>query len=288
MSEYYKDSCVSIDRLTILAKDNLILSEGSLPQLEGLKFVGNSFNAYQIEIEYLDSYGDSIKENIAFINFYQFSKTARGIRVDFNPNRRTSINEFHEGWHTLDKILNAMIGKKRLSRIDIAFDVFDNRMSNYRYFKAGISKQIYARDGVEETIYYGSPMSDRQIRQYNKQTEQLKKGLRSKPWWRLELQLRTKYISKAREQIVEMLDWFMERDWSDISDPNDRICLIGLDARPDVYAEFSKAKKTRINKLRKNSDKGVLGAELLDVYEQQKKTLEEELARYLLIHNVDF
>jgi len=37
MSEYYKDSCVSIDRLTILAKDNLILSEGSLPQLEGLK-----------------------------------------------------------------------------------------------------------------------------------------------------------------------------------------------------------------------------------------------------------
>jgi len=175
-----------------------------------------------------------------------------------------------------------------LSRIDIAFDVFDERMANYRYFKPGITKQIYARDGEEETIYYGSPMSDRQIRQYNKQTEQMKKGLRSKSWWRLELQLRTKYISKAKEQIEEMLEWFILRDWGDIVSPLDRACLLALDVQPDLYSEFSKDKKTKINKLRKSSSKGELGAELLEVYEQQKNVLENELERYILIHDIEF
>ncbi|HEY4544755.1 MAG TPA: replication initiation factor domain-containing protein [Tissierellaceae bacterium] len=280
---------VSIDRLTIVAEDNLILHVGQLPSLYGLKFFGGRTDAYQIEIETLDDItGEVLVENIAFINFYAFGKDSTGIRVDFNPNRRKSLNSDDLAWKTLDKILMGMIGKKRLSRIDIAFDVFDSRMQNYRYFKSGVGKTIYSRDGQDETIYYGSPMSDKQIRQYNKQREQLKKGKRSDSWWRLELQLRTKYISKASEQIEEMLSWFKERDWSYIENVTDRAVLMALDVQPSLYSEFSKDKKTKINKQRKSSPNDDLAKELLDCYEKEKNNLELELQRYIAQHKIIF
>lgn len=280
---------VSIDRLTIVAEDNLILNAGQLPELYGLKFFADRQDAYQIEIQSVDELtGEILVENIAFINFYAFGKDSTGIRVDFNPNRRKSLNSDDLAWKTLDKILMGMIGKKRLSRIDIAFDVFDSRMANYRYFKAGIGKTIYARDGQDETIYYGSPMSDKQIRQYNKQREQLKKGIRSDEWWRLELQLRTKYISKASEQIEEMLLWFKERNWEHIENPTDRAILMALDMNPGMYAQFSKDKKTKINKQRKNSPNDNLGKELLECYEKQKNNLELELQKYISKHKINF
>jgi len=280
---------VSIDRLTIVAEDNLILNVGQLPELYGLKFFADRQDAYQIEIQSVDDLtGEILIENIAFINFYAFGKDSTGIRVDFNPNRRDSLNSDDLAWKTLDKILMGMIGKKRLSRIDIAFDVFDSRMMNYRYFKPGIGKTIYSRDGQDETLYYGSPMSDKQIRQYNKQREQLKKGIRSDEWWRLELQLRTKYISKASEQIEEMLEWFKERNWTHIENVTDKAILMALDIEPGMYAQFSKNKKTKINKQRKNSPNDELGRELLNCYEQQKNNLELELERYILKHKIVF
>jgi len=280
---------VSIDRLTIVAEDNLILNVGQLPELYGLKFYGDRQDAYQIEIESVDELtGEILVENIAFINFYAFGKDSYGIRADFNPNRRNSLNSDDLAWNTLDKILMGMIGKKRLSRIDIAFDVFDKRMENYRYFKPGVGKTIYARDGQDETMYYGSPMSDKQIRQYNKQREQLKKGIRSNEWWRLELQLRTKYISKASEQIEEMLLWFKERNWAYIENVTDRAVLMALDIEPSMYAKFSRDKKAKINKQRKNSPNDELGRELLSCYEQQKNNLEIQLERYISKHGIVF
>lgn len=280
---------VSIDRLTIVAEDNLILNAGQLPELYGLKFFADRQDAYQIEIQSADDLtGEILVENIAFINFYAFGKDSTGIRVDFNPNRRKSVNADDLAWKTLDKILMGMIGKKRLSRIDIAFDVFDRRMENYRYFKPGIGKTIYSRDGQDETMYYGSPMSDKQIRQYNKQREQLKKGHRSDEWWRLELQLRTKYISKASEQIEEMLEWFKERNWEHLEDISEKMMLVALDVNPDWYADLSKNKRTRVNKIRKESPNDNLGKELLECYEKQKNNLELELQKYISKHKINF
>lgn len=280
---------VSIDRLTIVAEDNLILNVGQLPELYGLKFFADRHDAYQIEIQSVDEFtGEILVENIAFINFYAFGKDSTGIRVDFNPNRRKSVNADDLAWKTLDKILMGMIGKKRLSRIDIAFDVFDSRMANYRYFKAGIGKTIYSRDGQDETMYYGSPMSDKQIRQYNKQREQMKKGNRSDEWWRLELQLRTKYISKASEQIKEMLEWFKEREWGHLEDLSDKMMLIALDIQPDLYADLSAQKKAKVNKIRKNSPNDELSKELLECYEKQKNNLELELQKYISKHKINF
>lgn len=280
---------VSIDRLTIVAEENLILDIGHLPDLHGLKFFGDRRDAYQIEIEsYDDITGEILKENIAFINFYTFSKYTKGVRVDFNPNRRNSMNSAHLAWRTLHKILTGMVGKKRLSRIDIAFDVFDNRMENYRYFKPGIGKTIYSREGRVETLYYGSPMSDKQIRQYNKQREQLKRGIRSDEWWRLELQLRTKYISRAAEQINEMLIWFKSRDWEYLENLSDKMMLTALDVNPDWYSELSVQKKAKVNKLRKNSPNDELSKELLKCYEKQKNNLELELQKYISQHKITF
>jgi len=280
---------VSIDRLTIVAEDNLVLNIGQLPDLFGLKFFADRKDAYQIEIQNVDDItGEILVENIAYINFYAFGKDSSGIRVDFNPNRRNSLNSDDLAWKTLDKILMGMIGQKRLSRIDVAFDVFDSRMSNYAYFKAGLKKTYFSRDGGLETIYYGSPLSDKQIRQYNKQREQLKKGNRSNEWWRLELQLRTKYISKASEEISEMLDFFKERDWSHVEDLNLRMMLVALDSQPDLYASLSAQKKAKINKARKTSSNNKLSKELLDCYEKQKNNLELELQRYISKHKIKF
>lgn len=282
------DIKVSIDRLTIVAEDNLVLPIGQLPDLPCLKFYKERNDVYQIEIEYSDEYGDVITENIAYINYYSYGRNSYGIRVDFNPNRRNSISENHEGWNTLDKILTGMIGKKRLSRIDIAFDVFDSRMANYFYYKSGITKTIFGRNGSTETIYYGSPLSDKQIRQYNKQKEQLKKGLRSNEWWRLEIQLRTKYIDLAKEQIEDMLIWFKESDWEYLEDINDILFMKGLDVTPNGYSRLSKHMKTKVNKIRLESPNNSLTLELMNCYEQQKSNLHEELRRYISTHEITF
>jgi len=275
---------VSIDRLTIVADDHLSLSPISFPNdWAGLYSLGNG--SYQIIASDFDS---DVTENIAYINFYAYGEKQSGVRVDFNPNRRMNSDISDVYWDTLDKVLMGMIGKKRLSRIDIAFDDFSSRMSNYFYYKPGVTKKFFGRDGQDETFYYGSPMSDKQIRQYNKQREQLKKGIRSDEWWRLELQLRTKYISEAGVQISDMLSWFKPKDWEYIDNVIDRLILIGLDEEPGLYSKFSRDRKAKINKYRKQAPKGALVEEMLVAYGEQKNNLEAELARYLTAYNVVF
>lgn len=278
------DIHVSIDRLTIVADDHLSLSPVSFPNnWDGLYSLGNG--AYQILASDLNS---DVVENIAYISFYDFGSESTGIRVDFNPNRRLNAEIDEKYWQTLDKVLMGMIGKKRLSRIDIAFDDFSSRMSRYRYSKPGITKKFFGRDGDIETVYYGSVLSDRQIRQYNKQKERLKKGVRSDEWWRLEIQLRTKYVNNAGSQISEMLDWFKPFDWEFIDDLSDKFMMTALDTRPELYADLSRQKKARVNKYRKVAPKGELVEEFLSAYEMQKNNLEAELARYLTAYNVVF
>ena len=278
------DLRVSIDRLTVVADDHMFLSPVSFPSnWDGLYSLGNG--VYQVVATDLES---DVSENIAYINFYDFGKDSSGVRVDFNPNRRLQDDIDAKYWKTLDKVLMGMIGKKRLSRIDIAFDDFASRMSNYFYFKPGVTKKFFGRDGDVETYYYGSSLSDRQIRQYNKQRERLKKGIRSDEWWRLEIQLRTKYISEAGEQIADMLSWFRQHEWEWIDDFSDQMMMVALDSRPEYYARLSKQKKARVNRYRKEAPNGDLVDDMLLAYEQQKNNLEAELARYLAAYDVVF
>lgn len=276
---------VSIDRLTIVAKESLFLNTFSYPNWEGLQRYGNSSDVFQI-VAHIDS--ENV-ENIAYINFFDFgNEDKRGIRVDFNPNRRANSYIPKKYWHTLDMVLASLIGVRKLSRIDIAFDDFSSRMSNYRYYKTGVKKTIYSRDTSVETIYYGSPLSDKQVRQYNKQRERLAKGERSDPWWRLELQLRTKYIDRAHSEIEDMLKLFKPMDWNHVNNLQDKVTLIALDSYPELYSEFGSAKRAKINKYRLDAPTGELSKEFYDIFKDKKNDLKLQINKYLASYQIEF
>lgn len=276
---------VSIDRLTIVAKDSLFLSSASYPNFDGLQRYGTSSDVFQI-IAQIDE--ENI-ENIAYINFFDFGNgDKRGIRVDFNPNRMADNDIPVKYWHTLDMILASLVGVRKLSRIDIAFDDFSDRMANYRYYKPGVKKTIFERNGEMETIYYGSPLSDKQIRQYNKQRERLAKGERSNPWWRLELQLRTKFVDTAHSEIEEMLKWFKPMEWDHVENLQDRMALVAMDVRPEFYGELSRYSKAKINKYRLNSPVGELSKEFYNVFNDKKNDLKLQINKYLADYQIEF
>lgn len=276
---------ISVDRLTIVAEDSLFLNSVSYPNFDGLQRYGTSSDVFQI-VAQID---EENTENIAYINFFDFGNgDKRGIRVDFNPNRMADNDIPVKYWHTLDMILASLVGVRRLSRIDIAFDDFSSCMANYRYYKSGIKRSIFERNGEIETIYYGSPLSGKQIRQYNKQRERLARGQRSDPWWRLELQLRTKYVDTAYSEIEEMLKWFKPMDWSYVENIQDRVTLIALDSYPELYSEFGSVKRAKINKYRLNSPVGQLSKEFYNIFNDKKNDLKLQINKYLADYQIEF
>lgn len=276
---------VSIDRLTIVARDSLFLSSTSYPNFDGLQRYGISSDVFQI-VAQID---EENTENIAYINFFDFGTgDKRGIRVDFNPNRRANSDIPFKYWHTLDMVLASLVGVRKLSRIDIAFDDFSDRMANYRYYKPGLKKSIFSRNGDIETLYYGSPLSDKQIRQYNKQRERLAKGERSDPWWRLELQLRTKYIDTAYSEVEDMLSWFKPMSWDSVDNLKDKFYLVAMDARPELYYRLSKRSKVKFNKYRHDSPTGVLVEDFSSIFLDKKNDLKSQINKYLSDYQIEF
>lgn len=274
MQEKYR---VSIDRITIVGETSrrLQLSEvnellGNGVELKNKKFIYNRQN--------VNSDGELIREN-GFI----VEETHGKWRVDFNPNKAGNIEK--------DKIKRFVseLSKVHLSRIDIAFDVFNNPLAmKYRLYRKNVSElQIETYKGKAqniETIYWGSRKSLEQVRLYNKLIEQKKNDVIVNPeirdWTRLELQLRGKTIQKWVNRAYKMLDELLLPNYSKLNlrDKAD------LHAIVDGLIEWGELDKRRCRQLRKLAFEGFdrdLSEELKIVLSDHIKDLEIELDGYL-------
>lgn len=274
MQEKYR---VSIDRITIVGETSgrLQLSEvnellGNGVELKNKKFIYNRQN--------VNSDGELIREN-GFI----VEETHGKWRVDFNPNKAGNIEK--------DKIKRfvSRLSKVHLSRIDIAFDVFNNPLAmKYRLYRKNVSElQIETYKGKAqniETIYWGSRKSLEQVRLYNKLIEQKKNDVIVNPeirdWTRLELQLRGKTIKEWVARAYKMLDELLLPNYSKLN----------LRDKADLYAivggliEWGELDKRRCRQLRKLAFEGFdrdLSEELKIALSDHIKDLEIELDGYL-------
>ncbi|MGB4825591.1 MAG: replication initiation factor domain-containing protein, partial [Leuconostoc mesenteroides] len=183
MQEKYR---VSIDRITIVGETSrrLQLSEVNEILGDGIELKDKKFIYTRQKI---NNDGELIREN-GFI----VEETHGKWRVDFNPNKAGNIEK--------DKIKRfvSKLSKVHLSRVDIAFDMFNNPLAmKYRLYRKNVSElQIETYKGRAqniETIYWGSRKSLEQVRLYNKLIEQKKNDVIVRPeitdWARLELQL---------------------------------------------------------------------------------------------------
>lgn len=218
----------SIDRLTVLARHDLYpglyLGQKLKKYLEG-EFENNHVieiidyqqtGAYGIEWHRLNEFDEDKAENVVFIHDFVHGEE-HDLRLDFNPNTLKKY-DIEYVWTKIRYFLNMLQCDLRLSRFDLAFDLYDvPEIQHMRNLRGGITrKMFYGRSGALETIYWGSQASDVQIRLYDKIVEigasESDLELFEMPCtdlWRLEMQMRTKVIDENLvNQVVSRLDDF--------------------------------------------------------------------------------
>lgn len=280
MQEKYR---VSIDRITIVGETSRRLQLSEVNELlgDGIELKDKKFIYTRQKI---NNDGELIREN-GFI----VEETHGKWRVDFNPNKAGNIEK--------DKIKRfvSKLSKVHLSRVDIAFDMFNNPLAmKYRLYRKNVSElQIETYKGRAqniETIYWGSRKSLEQVRLYNKLIEQKKNDVIVSPeitdWVRLELQLRGKTIKEWVNRAYKMLDELLLPNYSKLNlrDKADLYTIIG------GLIEWGELDKRRRRELRKVAFEGFdrdLSEELKLVLSEHNKDLEIELDSYLKEYKID-
>ncbi|WP_061845190.1 hypothetical protein, partial [Streptococcus suis] len=167
------------------------------------------------------------EENLVFLHLFEHAGKT-DLRIDFNPNSLKKRGS-EQVWGDIRYVLSVFKADLRLSRFDLAFDIFNApEIAEMRNLKGGITrKEFYGRSGALETVYWGSQASSVQIRLYNKLVE-LGGNMSSydyrrisetnsygayvvqiRDFWRLELQLRTKVIDENMvSECLKRLDDF--------------------------------------------------------------------------------
>lgn len=294
-----RDITVCIDRITILvSSDNKYIKpifrefyHQIFAKLDHL-FVSSIDTKNQFTISKTleeDSY-----INLIFIEYVNIGNHD-DIRIDFNPN---TLKEF-EGmsvWRQIMAYIKLNRLDIRLSRIDIAFDIYNRpEIATLTTTKGGIKQTIYlGRGGELETLYLGASGSNVQVRLYDKNKESIshkrydKMDLEKSPfWWRLEFQLRTKAINE--ETVLELMKRLDTMGYYDIRQfsLDDRIFITLFLYAPHqlkmVYSDMSDnaiaIRKSKLRaKLREQTNKFSL--ELKQVLEDNLSNLGKELNKY--------
>lgn len=227
-----EDIEISIDRLTILADSSEVTPmklfrtlkkylDSKILDYSNLEIIEYDNNSFGIKFEKLDDYNKvEFQENLIFVQlFYHGSEV--DLRIDFNPN--SLIKRDVEGiWTSIKYFLDISKADLRLSRFDLAFDIYDYpEIQNMVNLKGGITRKVfYGRSGALETTYWGSQASNIQIRLYDKlaeiEAEKGDYGVLMRPTdslWRLEMQMRTKVINdKLVDEVLSRLEYFSMAD----------------------------------------------------------------------------
>ncbi|HEN4337175.1 TPA: replication initiation factor domain-containing protein [Streptococcus agalactiae] len=225
--KYQKEKIeVSIDRLTLLvdainpmslAKE---LKEALINNLLGhVDFSVTSTDYRNFSLEYVTE--DDNRVNLIYFEVVNFNEEL--LRIDFNPNRLKEY-EAMGTWKKIIIFLNLQSEDIRLSRFDLAFDIFNMpSVITVKHTKGGVKSTYYYGRAFElETVYWGSRTSNVQVRLYDKNKERLQKGklnrtdlINNPYWWRFEAQLRTKAINADMvTEVMERLQNFGVYDYS--------------------------------------------------------------------------
>lgn len=280
---------VSIDRLTIVASYDPVAFEKKMLELTKQRFCTNSGAGFQLlDTSQLvsDSAGDDIPlEQVAYLEVLKFDE--HKIRIDFNPNHGMKSDA---GVWLSDFIKR--LTDKHYSRCDVAFDIFDYEpVKDYQVWQWGSSKKVwFGRDGKMETTYYGSPASNKQIRQYNKLVEQKRKGkdvVNHDSWWRIELQLRGNKIQDYPKIVKEMLENFYVPNYSQIEDVVKSAMVYRLVHDPSFYGNLGRSTQFRYRKLIKEvPHKNDLSIAMAQKFVEQFEYLENELQLMMRRFNI--
>lgn len=179
MSE--KDVRFSIDKLTILGK----------LKKKDYYFLLIEYAKYNINFifKYIDNDFFSDSFVIKNLGFMQIDNATLKFRLEFNPNKLDESSS-----NLLNQLLT-YVEDYHFTRLDLAIDLFNYNLYDYKIVDLGRRKKAYYYDSVGklETCYFGSLASNKFIRIYNKAVEQKLKD-KELDWWRIELQLRDNYI----------------------------------------------------------------------------------------------
>ena len=287
---------VSIDRLTVIWDTDT----GSLRRIfKNLKqAISTRVDSFEIYDNVRDDVFTLAKDFNEYdsINIIFFQLSTYGgeqlIRIDFNPN---TLKEFDgmKVWRQLMYFARLNSLTVRLSRFDLAFDIFNNpEIVNLQHIKGGVTHKVfYGRGGELETKYWGSSGSNVQVRLYDKNKEIIahkreeKLDLAVNPfWWRLEFQLRTKAIGEEMVQdIMNRLDNFGFYKLEHIRVDQRAFTIIFLNnpellslAFPKLKSDSIKKKKTRVRKLLRE-ETNQFAEELKEVLIQNLPKLNTEL-----------
>lgn len=172
-------------------------------------------------------------------------------RFDFNPNK---VNETRQLDYFLKKISD-----KKLTRIDIAFDFFnDSEFMQYRFNNPDKKEMIFSRSKEIETIYYGAFKSRYLIRQYNKKVEQKAKKIDVpyEYWGRIELQLRDTYTKEWKKYTNEMCKKIIVLKYMDLP-YNQRSILFALEQNIIGWNELSAPTARKYRSMLQKTDESI-------------------------------
>lgn len=234
------DVGISIDNLTVCGN---AFSDIESYFAEELAVDRRSFAKYPYRdmIHHLDGSVLQIGE----INAVRSGKI-KELRYEFNPNRKT-----YEKLHT--KVLR-MMKDAHFTRVDVAFDIYDVDMSNWKWVDSQSRPfSIYhGGDGKVQTWYVGGKDSEIRIRIYNKALEQ---GIKNKTWWRVEVQLRrnaalifTAYKGQIGINPFEHVTPVLDGEFLEI-DIKKRALLKYLINNPAGFSELSRPSRIEYKKM---------------------------------------
>lgn len=160
LSELEKSIYISIDRLTVIFdSENQSLRRIFRELRKSLDNIIQEFSIQENLKEDFFTLYKTINEDSINLIFFQLSDYGgyQVIRLDFNPN---SLKEF-EGLQVWRQIMNyARLNRLeiRLSRLDLAFDIFNRpEIVFLQHIKGGVSHKIfYGRGGNIESKYWGA------------------------------------------------------------------------------------------------------------------------------------
>ena len=300
LSNLDKAIYISIDRLTVLLDtDKQSLRKIFLELRHSLNTVVQDFKIQEnLREDYFTLYKPIEDASINLV-FFQLS-TYGGyevIRIDFNPN---SLKEFQglKVWKqvmTFARLSNLDI---RLSRLDLAFDIFNRpEIVFLQHIKGGVSHKVFfGREGNIESKYWGASGSNIQVRLYDKNLEIIghkrsdKLNLKEKPfWWRLEFQLRTKAINEDTiTEVSKRLENFSFFSISSVPDDSKAFAYIFLhepallpELFPYLKPNTIRVKKTRIRKHLKDYNTNSFSFELQQALREQIPRLNIELKQLI-------
>ncbi|HGA0135912.1 TPA: replication initiation protein, partial [Streptococcus agalactiae] len=164
LSELEKSIYISIDRLTvILDRDNCSLRRIFWELRNSIDSIIQEFSIQaNLKEDYFTLY-KMINEDSINLIFFQLSTYGgyQVIRLDFNPN---SLKEFGglQVWRQIMNYARLNGLDVRLSRLDLAFDIFNRpEIVFLQHIKGGVSHKIfYGRGGNIESKYWGASGSN--------------------------------------------------------------------------------------------------------------------------------